>query len=167
MPASDQVDISRQLMPVVIDQVAQEQPETSFISLSNEIGYTTITFGQYANAINAVAWWLEHNIGKGHLGEALAYLGIGGGDIYYAILLIAAQKAGYYVSLLSLPAASNLQPANSNSDAIQFATKQSRCSHQPFGFAELSYTHPSGASAIIRGRSLERTSYAYPTTSKS
>lgn len=97
MAASDGVDISRQLMPVVIDQIAKDEPETSFISLSNETGYTTITFGQYANAIDGVAWWLEQNIGKGDLGEALAYLGTGGGDIYYAILLIAAHKAGYYM----------------------------------------------------------------------
>ena len=123
MPASDRVDISRQLMPVVIDQIAKEEPETSFISLSNETGYTTITFSQYANAINGVAWWLEHNIGKGDLGEALAYLGTGGGDIYYAILLIAAHKAGYYVSSISLSVCPNLQPAKSESDAIQFATK--------------------------------------------
>ena len=123
MPASDGVDISKQLMPVVIDQIAKEEPETPFISLSSEIGYTTITFSQYANAINGVAWWLEHNIGKGDLGEALAYLGTGGGDIYYAILLIAAHKAGYYVSSISLSVCPNLQLANSESDAIQFATK--------------------------------------------
>ena len=98
MPASDGVDFSRQLMPVVIDQIAREEPDAAFISLTNETGYTTISFGQYANAINGVAWWLEHNIGKGDLGEALAYMGTGGGDIYYAILLVAAHKAGYYVS---------------------------------------------------------------------
>ena len=123
MAASDGVDISRQLMPVVIDQIAKDEPETSFISLSNETGYTTITFGQYANAIDGVAWWLEQNIGKGDLGEALAYLGTGGGDIYYAILLIAAHKAGYYVNSVSLSACFNLQPANSASDAIQFASE--------------------------------------------
>ena len=123
MPASDKVDISRQSMPVVIDQIAKEEPETPFISLSNEIGYTTITFRQYANAINGVAWWLEHNIGKSDLGEALAYLGTGGGDIYYAILLIAAHKAGYYVNSISLSVCPNSQPADSESDAIQFATK--------------------------------------------
>ena len=123
MRASDRGDISRQLMPAVIDQIAKEEPETSFVSLSNEIGYTTITFGQYANAINGVAWWLEHNIGKSDLGEALAYFGTGGGDIYYAILLIAAHKAGYYVNSVSLSVCPNLEPAKSESDAIQFATK--------------------------------------------
>ena len=123
MPASDGVDVSTQLMPILIDQFANEEPQTSFISLSNETGYTTITFGQYANAINGVAWWLEHNIGKGDLGQALGYLGTGGGDIYYAILLIAAHKAGYYVSSISLSLGPNLQPANPKSDALQFATK--------------------------------------------
>ena len=123
MAASDGIDISRQLMPVVIDQIAKDEPETSFISLSNEIGYNTFTFGQYANAIDGVAWWLEENIGKGDLGEALAYLGTGGGDIYYGILLIAAHKAGYYVNSVSLSVFLNLQPAKSASDAIQFATE--------------------------------------------
>ena len=122
MPATDGIDISRQLMPVLIDQTAKEEPELPFISLANEKGYTTITFGQYANAINGLAWWLERNIGKGDLGEALAYLGTGGGDVYYAILLIAAHKAGYYVSSLS-PWVCLDQPGNSASDAIQFATQ--------------------------------------------
>ena len=122
VPASDGVDISRQLPAVLVDQIAKEEPETPFISLSNAKGYTTITFGQYANAIDGVAWWLEHKIGKGDLGEALAYLGTGSGDVYYAILLIAAHKAGYYVSPLS-PWVCLDQPGNSASDAIQFATQ--------------------------------------------
>lgn len=112
-PASDGPDISRQLMPVLIDQIAKDEPEASFLSLSNENGYTTITFAQYANAINGVAWWLEHTIGKGHLGEALAYFGSGGGDLYYAILLIAAHKAGYYVSsFISFGICSDPTPVN-------------------------------------------------------
>ena len=110
-------------MPVVVDQITREEPEASFLSLSYETGYTSISFGQYANAINGVAWWLEHHIGKGDHREALAYVGIGGADIYSAILLIAAHKAGYYVGSISHSICSNLQPADFGSDAVQLTTE--------------------------------------------
>ena len=95
----DAPDISRELLPVVLDRVARQSPEAIFVTVASGNGNNTITFRQYANAVSGVAWFLENKIGKGHNDEGLAYFGTGGGDIYYAILFIAAVKVGYYVSV--------------------------------------------------------------------
>ena len=61
--------------------------------------YKTITYHQFANAINSVAWWLDKEIERSRDVRPLAYFGTGGGDIGYPIFLIAAVKAGFYVNL--------------------------------------------------------------------
>ena len=91
-------DVSQELLPVVIDRLAEEDPDGVFVTLCTGNGNEPILFRQYANAINRTASWLERQLGRGDNGEGLAYLGTGGGDIYYAILLVAAVKAGYFVS---------------------------------------------------------------------
>ena len=95
-------DVSRDLMPVVIDRLAREKPDAIFITLCTAKGLDAITYKQYANAVNSTARWLERELGKSDNNEALAYFGTGGGDIRYAILLVAAVKVGYHVSLLVL-----------------------------------------------------------------
>ena len=91
-------DFSKQLMPVVIDRIAKAEPDALFVALATGNGYKKITFSQYANAINVAAYWLEHQLGKSNMDEGLAYFGAGPCDVCYAILLIAAVKAGYHVS---------------------------------------------------------------------
>lgn len=95
-------DVSRDLIPVVIDRLAEEDPMAVFVTLASETGLKAITFKQYANAINKVAFWLEHEMGTKPQNGGLAYFGTGGGDIGYAILLIAAVKAGYHVRRVPL-----------------------------------------------------------------
>lgn len=92
----------RQLIPTVVDEVAETEPEATWaaVSVSStgiDAGYKNITNQQFADAINSVAWWLEEELGRGDMTEPLAYFGTGGSDVGYAILLIAAVKAGYYV----------------------------------------------------------------------
>ena len=92
-------DVSRELMPVMVDRIASEDPNGVFVTLASESGNRQVTYKQYANAINGVAFWLESQLGRSYTNECLAYIGTGGGDLFYPILLIAAVKAGYYVSL--------------------------------------------------------------------
>lgn len=92
-----------QLIPTVIDQIAETEPGATFAAVSIsptgiDVGYQNITYQQLANAINGVAWWLEAELGRGDMTEPLAYFGTGGSDVGYAIVLIAAVKAGFYVS---------------------------------------------------------------------
>lgn len=93
----------RQLIPTVVDQIAETEPETAWAAVSvsptgNDAGYQNITYRQFANAINSIAWWLEEELGRGDMTEPFVYFGTGGSDVRYVMLLIAAVKAGYYVS---------------------------------------------------------------------
>lgn len=93
----------KQLLPTVIDQNAEAEPEAVWTAVSISPtgiaeGYQNITNQQFATAVNSVAWWLEEELGQGDMTEPLVYFGTGGSDIRYAILLIAAVKTEYYVS---------------------------------------------------------------------
>lgn len=92
----------RELIPTVVDQIAETEPEAAWATVTVspfgiDAGFQNITYQQFANAINGVAWWLEEELGRGDTTEPLVYFGTGGSDIGYPILLIAAVKAGYYV----------------------------------------------------------------------
>ena len=89
-----------ELLPIEIDQIAKTEPRATFLSVPSDDGYKAITFRQYANAIDGTAYWLEKHLGKGDKSRSLAWFGAGGSDVRYAILLLAAVKAGYYVSLM-------------------------------------------------------------------
>jgi acyl-CoA synthetase (AMP-forming)/AMP-acid ligase II len=58
-------------------------------------GYRTITWKQYADAINKIAHWLDAELGKSTDNETLAYLGPN--DARYAIMLAAMVKTGRQV----------------------------------------------------------------------
>ena len=58
-------------------------------------GYHTITWKQYADAINKTAHWLDAELGKSTDNETVAYLGLN--DARYAIMLGAMVKTGRQV----------------------------------------------------------------------
>lgn len=90
----------KRLIPQIIDELAGANPRKVFasypISPNLQDGFRDVNYLQLANAINTCAWWIEGQVGKGHNFETLAY--IGPSDLRYAILTIAAIKAGYKVS---------------------------------------------------------------------
>ena len=94
-------DVSQELIPVVIDHLAETDPEGVFITLTTNTGNVDISNKQYANAIDGAAWWIERQVGRSFKNEGLAYFGTGGSDFFYAVLLIAAVKAGYHVRSVS------------------------------------------------------------------
>ena len=92
----------RRLVPSVIDETAQSEPEKVYAAIPMspgdlDAGYRDITFGQLASAVNGVAWWLEKELGKSSDFKTLAYLGPN--DLRYPIVAIAAVKVGYKVSI--------------------------------------------------------------------
>lgn len=93
-----------ELTPNIIDYVAATAPENLYAEYpvsahTYDLGYRTITYRDFANAINGVAAWLLKNLGPPKReNEVLAY--IGPNDLRYPALIIGAVKAGYLVRYL-------------------------------------------------------------------
>lgn len=88
------------LIPDIIDERARESPSQPFASIPRssrvEDGFKDVTYGQLGNAINACAWWIEKELGKGENFRTLTY--IGPSDLRYAIITVGAIKTGHKVS---------------------------------------------------------------------
>ena len=90
-----------QLLNHVVDDIARENPELLYAELpvsptSFDAGFRHVTYRDFANAINGMAWWLTCTLGPGGNFETLAYLGPN--DLRHNILVLGAVKAGYKVS---------------------------------------------------------------------
>lgn len=89
------------LLPNAIDEIARLEPEALYAeyptsATSYNEGFTPVTFAQFANAINGVAWLLVNELGQGKNHETVAYIGVS--DLRYMIMAMGAVKAGYKVS---------------------------------------------------------------------
>jgi AMP-binding enzyme len=92
------------LIPNILDQLAQDEPDKLYAELpvsptDYTAGFQKITFGALANAVNGVAWWITETLGPGKDFPTLAY--IGPNDLSHNILIIGAVKAGYKMLLTS------------------------------------------------------------------
>ncbi|KAI1299559.1 hypothetical protein F5Y03DRAFT_248114 [Xylaria venustula] len=97
-------DYGRRLFPHVVDELVRTEPDRecfSFPRSSNaKDGWKKVTFKQYANAVNHVAHRIIANIGKPSKPfPTIAY--IGPNDVRYAVLVLAAVKAGYQALFIS------------------------------------------------------------------
>jgi acyl-coenzyme A synthetase/AMP-(fatty) acid ligase len=92
------------LMPVVVDEVARDQPYLTYaltpLTANVEDGFKPVTFSEMANGINRVAAWILNKIGHSSRFETIAYMGPT--DLRYAVVFLAAVKCGYKVLLPSL-----------------------------------------------------------------
>ncbi|KAK8128911.1 acetyl-CoA synthetase-like protein [Apiospora sp. TS-2023a] len=100
-------EVGRRLLPVIIDEVARQDPDRAWASLpiddyDLEQGFEDVTYAQFANGINKLAHCITQALGppppaseeKGKF-DALVYLGVP--DIRYYMLIPAAAKAGRQV----------------------------------------------------------------------
>lgn len=88
------------LITDMVDQRARSDPQSLYAEYPRSVtsydeGFLKITIGDLANAVNAVAWWLQETLGPGENFENLAY--IGPNDLRYPALILGAVKAGYTV----------------------------------------------------------------------
>lgn len=85
------------LLPNVIDERGQQQPESVFCAIprGSEVkdGFKDVTFRELANAINRASWFLEETLGKSTNFDTLCYMGPS--DLRYSVLAIAAVKTGH------------------------------------------------------------------------
>ncbi|MCJ1356776.1 MAG: hypothetical protein MMC33_006772 [Icmadophila ericetorum] len=98
------IDVRTELLPSIVDYFAKTQPRTLYAeypvsTLTYDEVYRKITYGDFSNAINGLAWCLYDNLGLGQSREVLAY--IGPNDVRYPALVLDAVKAGYTVFLTS------------------------------------------------------------------
>ncbi|KAK3942541.1 putative nrps-like enzyme protein [Diplogelasinospora grovesii] len=95
------------LLPHIVDRLARERPDAVYglwpvSPASYQNGVRTTTYGQLANIVNGLAWWLVEKLGPGQQHgdiEALTY--VGPNDVRLTALVLAAIKAGYVLFLTS------------------------------------------------------------------
>ena len=89
----------RRLFPVMIDNIAESDPDKAWASIpvSSTLsdGYRDVSFKSFANAINRAAWFLESSFGRSANFTTVAY--IGKPDMRYHVFSMAAAKTGYQV----------------------------------------------------------------------
>lgn len=100
MAISPTLSVRKELLNHVIDSRAREKPESLYaeypISQTTfDEGFLKITYADFANAINGVAWWLHDTLGPSTTFETLGYMGTH--DVRYNALVLGAVKAGYKV----------------------------------------------------------------------
>lgn len=91
-------DYGKRLLPVVIDQIARDEPKKPCFSLPEtdsdlSRGYVKVNYATFANAINQLAWLIERKLGRSYKFETMTYLGTP--DIRYHFLQMACVKTGY------------------------------------------------------------------------
>ncbi|KAF2665440.1 acetyl-CoA synthetase-like protein [Microthyrium microscopicum] len=85
----------KRLIPAVIDQIAADDPDRLcyIVPESNFSSTRNVTFKDFSNAIDGMAWWLQANLGIPKERKPLCL--ICASDLRYFIFLSAAWKAGY------------------------------------------------------------------------
>lgn len=97
------MSIGKRLIPHVIDQLAESEPEAIWAAYSASVealeqgDLTQITWKTLSNTVNRLCWWLIDQLGHGKDLETLCY--VGPSDIRYFVFAVAACKAGYKVGL--------------------------------------------------------------------
>ncbi|EXF76803.1 thioester reductase domain-containing protein [Colletotrichum fioriniae PJ7] len=100
-----QPQYGKRLIPQVLDEVAESEPNREFISVprsSNpQDGWKPISYKQIANAVNRIAQRIIDKRGKPEPGSFPTLTYIGPNDARYMIIMIACIKAGYKALLIS------------------------------------------------------------------
>ncbi|KXH65933.1 thioester reductase domain-containing protein [Colletotrichum salicis] len=100
-----QPQYGKRLIPQVLDEVAQSEPNREFFSVprsSNpQDGWKPISYKQIANAVNRIAQRIIDKRGKPEPGSFPTLTYIGPNDARYMIIMIACIKAGYKALLIS------------------------------------------------------------------
>jgi len=90
----------RRLMTSIIDDLANSNPQKTFMSIpagdSVTDGQRDISYGEIAQAINRSAWWIIDTLGKGVDFPSIATY-LYPMDFRHVILTLGAIKAGYQV----------------------------------------------------------------------
>ncbi|KAI1801790.1 acetyl-CoA synthetase-like protein [Daldinia bambusicola] len=93
------------LVPNIIDNVAKEDPEREAFLIPRsdnpKDGWKSITFREYANAVNQIAHKIVEKCGTPSPGSFPTIAYVGPNDARYVVLLVSAVKAGYKALFIS------------------------------------------------------------------
>ena len=96
--------VGHRLLPQVVDQLALQDPDRTYASyaVSQDLvdGFIDVSMKCLSNAINKMAHWIDHSLGRSDSFTTLCYVGIT--DIRYTIVFLATIKCGWTVSLPSI-----------------------------------------------------------------
>ena len=92
--------LGKKLLNNVVDSVARTTPDLVYAELPRSSvdlsqGFRQVTYRDFANGINGIAWWIRKSLGPSETFETLTY--IGPNDLRHNLLLLGAVKAGYKV----------------------------------------------------------------------
>ena len=98
-PQNNPQNCGYRLIPKLVDEIAQTDPQRPFISVPRsarvEDGFVDITYRQFAAAINRCCWWLDRQLGCSKTFDTLFYFGPL--DYRHFIVVLAAAKTGHVV----------------------------------------------------------------------
>lgn len=91
------------LLPTLIDERARLEPDRLYCAFLKTVnvndGVVKLSYSEFANAVNRLAWFIEETFGKSDDFTTLAYVGLT--DIRYALVTLAAAKTGHKVKMSS------------------------------------------------------------------
>jgi hypothetical protein len=90
----------RQLIVNVADGLARNRPQGTYgylpvSALGYEKGFRRVSYRQFANMVNGLAWWLTATLGRSSSFEAITY--VGPNDFVHNAMVLASVKCGYKV----------------------------------------------------------------------
>lgn len=92
-----------QLLPTALFNIAKQYPDLTYAEYFSDStnlanGYRKVTYRDLNNAVRAMAWWIDEQVGKPSVGdgsETMVYFGPN--DLTYGILVLASTITGYKV----------------------------------------------------------------------
>lgn len=98
----DNLPIGRRLLPTLIDQIAEKDPERECLqaprSSEPSDGWKVITWKSMSNAVNRAAHRIVNLCGRPEPNTFPTIAYIGPNDVRYIVTMVACVKAGYKVS---------------------------------------------------------------------
>lgn len=93
----------RQLIVNVADGLARNRPQGTYgylpvSAFGYEKGFRRVSYKQFANMVNGLAWWLTATLGRSSSFEAITY--VGPNDFVHNAMVLASVKCGYKVCSL-------------------------------------------------------------------
>ncbi|KAJ5660931.1 NRPS-like enzyme [Penicillium longicatenatum] len=95
--------IQGRLLTQILDDLAQKSPSSLYCihptSQASDNDWCHISVQQFAQAVDRLAWWIDHKLGGQKEQQVLAYIGTN--DLRYGAFILACMKLGHATLLLS------------------------------------------------------------------